>query len=243
VNRSTLRHRSWRFAAVLGAGASLVLALGAAASASQVQGSPSPTGRASHSVTARPAPPVPAPGASAADWRQWSAAQKAWMESTKWRPAPGCKIFSVAYFAAPARLGTPWAPSWATTTSAAVTGHCATGATAGPLDDSGGAPLPSACKTITGPGSDCVGASSDNERYAKYTYKGTTHTYGSEEISQEASGSCHPGSDDGDTPPTTLTKGGSEEIKYGPVNYSAQWVASWFADGGTTNWGNVCLQI
>jgi hypothetical protein len=82
----------------------------------------------------------------------------------------------------------------------------------------------------------------DNEQvYAEYTYEGTTHSDGYEELSDEAPGSCHPGHEVEKSGTYTLRHGNYSVAYYTP-NFSDQWDATWWGDGGKSDWGNSCHQ-
>jgi hypothetical protein len=204
------------------------------------------------SAAANQASAIPAKTAPASAWKQWSAAQRAEVESVPWaqyEAAAGCNLISVSYKTAPASLGIPYAPATVKTTAVVTVSQCpsatspASSLSVNPDISSG-----HQCKTITGPGQVCVGTTTVGGRpysYGSYVYHGT-HTEGHVQLSAEGAlaTTCHPVSSTLNGGTITFYNGYSEKVRYGPLTGTNIWdSAFWHSTthhSPYTDWGNIC---
>jgi len=206
-------------------------------------------------------PPATAPLTA---WQNWSAGQRAAIESVPWAQLvadSGCTFQRATYDSVPAALGLRGAPQGVMTTSVTLTVHCSNGQVPSLLQQrsgktptaatASGVPSGDPCATIGGPGSECVEPFTVNGTPSyidfSYLFQGT-YTTGHEQLSNEGAlaSTCHPV-----TPALTdgITRGfhnGTEQLSYfGPRNYSSVWNGNFWHSypGGFGNYGNVCAAL
>lgn len=236
----------------------IMTGLGAQTAVAQTAGT---GGVSSFNAVHDPVPAPPAAGATQAEWATWAAKQRASMLSADWQTIlsdQGCQAKDIQLVSAGPGAGTPQGVY-----TLAVTGMmtCKTGATAkiaqpgAMLGSIGHSMVPTSipvgdqCRTITGPGSECVAITSyngnSNYRSGTYKYTGSGSITGHVELSNEGfnATSCHPGTAVANTPDQTISSGGTPFALYGPVNYSTVWDTTfWRKTTSYSNWGDICMQ-
>lgn len=248
-------HRSHRHRTVSASIGTLALTLVALAvpNATASAAGPLPSVIPGTTSAAATASQIPTASQPVSAWQAWASAQTKAIESVPWMQMfqeAGCTLNRLAYETVPADIGELGAPAGVYMTSVGGSATCPNGTFPAflnqPATVSGNPPKHAAgdpCRTITGPGSDCVGPftyyGTPNYISASYKNKSSHNIAGHEELSivpftDQINSICHYGSSAlANSPGTTPIKpSGVVFAAWGPRNASNTFDGTFWYDSG-----------
>ena len=187
-------------------------------------------------------PQMPPADAPLSTWQAWGERQSLSIRQAPWAhelASQGARLLSVSYVEVTTVPGLP-IPRGVTSTAAVLDyAHAATSPAVAASTPASGA---STCRTITGPGPDCIAAVADppgDQIQASYTYYGSSYATGHVMLGIDG---C-PGGAAANGSNVTLGYGYGQLVAYGPVDFSDTWSSTWWqytGAGGYSSWGTVC---